>query len=99
NFHFDSAVLLPDYGPDAPEKGSEEQKRVTGLAVIYACYKQSEKENFLQKILVTGHTDKKGSDQYNLTLSHQRAENVVFMLTGERSKSVDSSNSKNQVED
>lgn len=99
NFHFDSAVLLPDYGPDAPQPGTEGQNRVTGLAVIYACYKHAESEEFLQKILVTGHTDKKGSEFYNLTLSHQRAENVFFMLTGNRIKWVDSSNAKNQVED
>lgn len=99
NFHFDSAVLLPDYGPDAPKSGNEKQDRITGLAVIYACYKQSEKEKFLQKILVTGHTDKKGSDSYNLTLSRERAENVFFMLVGERTSWVNSSMAKNQVED
>lgn len=99
NFHFDSAVLLPDYGSDAPEPGTVEQNRITGLAVIYACYKQSEKEKFQQKILVTGHTDKKGSEQYNIKLSFQRAENIFFMLTGERSKWVESSNNKNQIED
>jgi outer membrane protein OmpA-like peptidoglycan-associated protein len=99
NFHFDSAVLLPDYGPDAPRPGTEEQNRVTGLAVIFACYKHSEKNAFAQKILITGHTDKKGSEFYNLTLSQQRAENVFFMLTGNRIKWVDSSISKNQVED
>lgn len=99
NFHFDSAVLLPDYGPDAPKPGTEKQNRITGLAVIYACYKQSEKENFLQKLLITGHTDKKGSESYNLTLSRERAENVFFMLLGERTNWVNSAIAKNQVED
>jgi outer membrane protein OmpA-like peptidoglycan-associated protein len=99
NFHFDSAVLLPDYGPDAPQPGTEEQNRVTGLAVIYACYRHSEKENFLQKILVAGHTDKSGPAHYNIDLSQRRAENVFFMFVGERAKWVDSSLAKNQVED
>ncbi|RPI73935.1 MAG: hypothetical protein EHM47_04930, partial [Ignavibacteriales bacterium] len=99
NFHFDSAVLLPDYGPEAPKPGTDDQNRVTGLAVIYACYKHAEKDEFLKKMLVTGHTDKKGGEFYNLTLSQQRAENVFFMLKGNRSKWVDSSNNKNQVED
>jgi len=59
NFHFDSAVLLPDYGTEAPQPGTGDQNRVTGLAVIYACYKHSQSNEFQQKILVTGHTDKR----------------------------------------
>jgi len=80
NFHFDSAVLLPDYGTDEPQPGTEEQNRITGLGVIFACFKQAEKKEFLQKILIAGHTDKKGSQSYNLTLSQQRAENVFSCL-------------------
>jgi len=99
NFHFDSAVLLPDYGTEAPQPGTGDQNRVTGLAVIYACYKHSQSNEFQQKILVTGHTDKKGSDFYNLGLSQQRAENVFFLFTGDRAKWIESSNGKNQIED
>ncbi len=99
NFHFDSAVLLPDYGTDEPQPGTEEQNRITGLGVLFACFKQAEKKEFLQKILVAGHTDKKGSQSYNLTLSQQRAENVFFMFMGERSKWIQSSDEKHQVED
>ncbi|HSP89054.1 MAG TPA: OmpA family protein, partial [Ignavibacteriaceae bacterium] len=99
NFHFDSAVLLPDYGTEEPQPGTEEQNRITGLGVIFACFKQAEKKEFLQKILVAGHTDKKGTESYNITLSQQRAENVFFMFTGERSKWSESSDAKHQVED
>ena len=99
NFHFDSAVLLPDYGTDEEQPGTEEQNRVTGLAVLYACYKQAEEKEFLQKILIAGHTDKKGGEFYNLTLSQKRAENVFFMFMGKRSEWLNSSNEKNQVED
>ena len=99
NFHFDSAVLLPDYGTDEPQPGTEEQNRITGLAVLYACYKQAEEKEFLQKILVAGHTDKKGGEYYNLTLSQKRAENVFFMFTGKRGDWIKSSNDKYQVED
>ncbi len=99
NFHFDSAVLLPDYGTDEPQPGTEEQNRVTGLAVLYACYKQAEKTEYAQSILVAGHTDKKGTEQYNLKLSQKRAENVLYMFTGKRSRWVNSSDDQYQVED
>jgi outer membrane protein OmpA-like peptidoglycan-associated protein len=99
NFHFDSAVLLPDYGPDAPQPGTEEQNRITGLGVLFACFKQAEKKDYLQKILVAGHTDKKGGEYYNLTLSQKRSENVFYMFTGQRVKWVNSSEDKNKVED
>lgn len=99
NFHFDSAVLLPDYGTEGPEDNTAEQNRITGLGVLFTSYKQAEKKEFLQKILVAGHTDKKGGEFYNLTLSQQRAENVFFMFMGERNKWADSSNEKHQVED
>jgi len=99
NFHFDSAVLLPDYGTEPPVPGSTEQNRITGIGVLFACFKHAGKLEFKQSILIAGHTDKKGSEEYNLTLSQKRAENVFFMFMGERSKWVDSSLDKNQVED
>ena len=80
NFHFDSAVLLPDYGTEQNQSGNKNQDRITGLAVLYACYKQAQKTDFQQKILVAGHTDKKGGEYYNLTLSQKRAENVFYMF-------------------
>src|SRR5574338_217894 len=76
NFHFDSAVLLPDYGKEAPQPGTEEQNRITGLGVLYTCYKQCQDKSFAQRLLVAGHTDKKESADYNLSLSRQRAKNV-----------------------
>lgn len=99
NFHFDSAVLLPDYGTDEPQPGTQEQNRITGLAVLYACYKQAEKMEYAQSILAAGHTDKKGTENYNLTLSQKRAENVLYMFTAKRPQWVNSSNDQYQVED
>lgn len=99
NFHFDSAVMLPDYGSKAPQPGTEEQNRITGLSVLYACYKHAEKNNFQQLLLIAGHTDKKGGEFYNLTLSQKRAENVFLMFSGNRSGWVNSSNDKHQTED
>jgi outer membrane protein OmpA-like peptidoglycan-associated protein len=99
NFHFDSAVLLPDYGTDEPQSGNKDQDRITGIAVLYACYKQAQEKGFQQKILVAGHTDKKGGEYYNLTLSQKRSENVFYMFTVKRTEWVNSSDDKFQVED
>ena len=99
NFHFDSAVLLPDYGKEAPQPGTKEQNRITGLGVLYTCYKECQDKSFAQKILVAGHTDKKGSADYNLGLSRLRSENVFSALTGQKTKWANISDKKHQVED
>src|SRR5512141_2263252 len=57
NFHLDSAVLLPDYGAEAPKTGTPDQNRITGLGVLYACYKHAAAHQD-QPLLVAGHTDR-----------------------------------------
>ncbi|MBT8399867.1 MAG: hypothetical protein KJO98_05270, partial [Rhodothermia bacterium] len=99
NFHHDSAVLLPDYGTSAAQEGvSPEQRRVTGLAVLYACYRHV-RENPLQTALVVGHTDRSGSRAYNQQLSELRADNVLFALKGDREAWVRVARQKSKVED
>jgi outer membrane protein OmpA-like peptidoglycan-associated protein len=99
NFHHDSAVLLPDYGTSKPVEGaSEEQDRITGLAVLYACYKHV-RAHPQQSSLVVGHTDRSGSRAYNQTLSELRARNVYAALTGDRTDWVRICEKKHKVED
>ena len=99
NFHHNSAVLLPDFGDTWPQQGTTQaQQRITGLAVLYACYKHLQ-ENPEQKSLVIGHTDRSGGDQYNQALSELRAENVLSALVGDRSSWVRTTLAKNKVED
>ena len=98
NFHFDSAVLLPDFGKSAPQPGTPEQDRITGLGVLYACYKHA-REHPDQKMLVPGHTDRSGPASYNVMLSALRANNVVHVLMGERKEWVDICLQKHKVED
>ena len=98
NFHFDSAVLLPDFGESAPKPGTTEQDRITGLGVLYACYKHA-REHPDQKLLVAGHTDRSGPAYYNVMLSELRANNIVHALMGEREEWVDICVQKNKVED
>ena len=41
------------------------------------------KQNRSVEIEISGHTDNKGSDDYNLNLSHGRSQSVVDYLTGQ----------------
>ncbi len=75
---FNSAVLLP--GETAPSADGESRP---GLDVIRACL-QYAKTRTGKTILVAGHTDTSGSDEYNVTLSRLRAEAVHGMLAGDR---------------
>jgi OmpA family len=99
NFHFDSAVLLSDYGVTSSGSGSTEKKKTTGLDVLYECYKFLEEKDYKKKILIAGHTDKKGSESYNLSLSQKRSRNVFYLFKGERTDWINSSDDKHQIED
>lgn len=83
HFNHDRSILLPDV---ASVDGSEpvlDERRITGLGVIYAALVHAE-QNPEQKLLVVGHTDPSGSQSYNQTLSEKRAENVQLFLFGDR---------------
>ncbi|MCP4352342.1 MAG: OmpA family protein, partial [Desulfobacterales bacterium] len=42
------------------------------------------KDNPEKKILIAGHTDRSGSDDYNFLLSQKRAESIVALLVDDR---------------
>jgi hypothetical protein len=98
NFHHDSAVFLPDYGPQASQDGTDPQNCLTGLAVLQACYAHA-KQCPEQSALVVGHTDRSGSKAYNQTLSDLRAQNVLHAIRGDRAHWADVCDEKHQVED
>ncbi|HEX7071977.1 MAG TPA: peptidoglycan-binding protein, partial [Rhodothermales bacterium] len=99
NFHHDSAVLLPDYGTSRSQEGTtDEQERIAGLAVLYACYRHAAAHP-QQSALVVGHTDRSGSTSYNQTLSELRAANVHHALRGDRVGWVDVALKNSKVED
>ena len=75
HFHFDSAVLMPDFADCDQVVDEADRNRVTGLAAIRAAYRHA-KANPGQKMIVTGHTDRSGSADYNLKLSEQRGDSV-----------------------
>jgi hypothetical protein len=106
HFNLDSAVLLADYrdttatDDDAAEDAQDDAQdtRITALAVLAAVYEHL-RGHPERKVLVTGHTDKSGSDAYNLTLSQKRADNVLALLKGDKAAWVTSCLDHNKVED
>lgn len=98
HFHFDSAVLLADYNPEAPTANADGTERMTGIRVLATCYLHAQ-EAPSQKLLITGHTDTSGSQDYNLKLSEQRAEHMARALLADRDGWVAIAEKKHQVED
>jgi hypothetical protein len=85
HFNNDRAVLLPELSSDDGSTPVLDERRITGLGVIYAALVHADK-NPSQKLFVTGHTDPSGTAAYNQTLSEKRAENVSLLLRGDREK-------------
>lgn len=83
HFNFDRSILLPDIASVDGSEPTLDERRITGLGVIYAALVHAE-QNPEQKILVVGHTDPSGAESYNQTLSEKRAENVQLFLFGDR---------------
>jgi len=98
HFHHDSAVLLPDYESESPDPDIPAEKHVTSLSVIATALREAEQRP-QRRMIITGHTDTTGSDQYNLGLSLQRAQSVMAVLMGDRDKWVDLCMARSKVED
>lgn len=81
-FNFDSAVFLPDTSGKSTD-GTEAQERINGLNVIRSILKQV-KNHSEQKVLVAGHTDRSGPEEYNFELSRKRAFVVISVLEADR---------------
>ena len=70
-------------GDGEDEGPSETDLAAPGLAILRAIYVHAA-DNPSQKLLITGHTDRSGSDASNVELSFKRAENVKHALLGNR---------------
>jgi peptidoglycan hydrolase-like protein with peptidoglycan-binding domain len=97
-FHHNSAVLLPDFGMREENSGEGDGTPITGLSVLASCLRQAE-DNPDRKLLIAGHTDTSGEEDYNVELSELRAENVRAALEGERRAWVGGAQEKGKVED
>ena len=108
-FNFKSAVFLPGGVTEADEKdqgqATDEQKRVGGLAVICGIFRYNElcnQRGQSKHMLITGHTDTVGSDNYNAKLSLKRAEVIWSLIEGGvegRKKFVEICSKENVAED
>ncbi len=98
-FHLNSAVLLPDY-KDCHEAADDQaaEDRITGLAVVQVCLEQA-RDNPDKSLLVVGHTDTSGQEEYNLHLSDLRAKAAKAVISGDRGGFAEISASKSKVED
>lgn len=98
HFNHDSATLMPDHAAEHLGDGSPHGDKLTALAVLKAAYLHA-RANPSWKLHVVGHTDTSGAADYNMTLSKQRADNVVSMLLGEREKWIQQAIAKHKTED
>lgn len=95
HFHHDSAVLLPGYTPH--DGTTDSHGSAMDLNILVASYIHATQSD--QSILVVGHTDRSGSNEYNQTLSELRASNVYHALKGDRNRWVSSVLSRSKTED
>jgi outer membrane protein OmpA-like peptidoglycan-associated protein len=101
-FHHDSAVMMPQSpAGKSSQDGAEDdvvdpldivisadQEEVTGVKALALVFKQFEFDPE-KRIIVAGHTDTSGRADYNFKLSDLRAQNVLYLLTGEREEESD----------
>lgn len=111
-FHLDSAVMMPE-NPEgtSSEDGSEDdatdtedaeiqaqQETMSGISALSLVFRQFEL-NPQKRILIAGHTDTSGGVRMNFELSELRAQNVLYLLNGEREPWAAVSASRHKVED
>ncbi len=93
HFHHDSAVLLPNY--DVTDDSDDADP---GLSVLVAALVHQHLFP-KQTVLITGHADTSGPDQYNIGISIKRAKAVLHAIMGERAPWVAIAESQHKVED
>jgi outer membrane protein OmpA-like peptidoglycan-associated protein len=79
HFRTNSAVVLPE----GENPNRERHEALTSIGVFAAALRFSD-ERPGKKLLVAGHTDTEGSDEFNQTLSDERAQCALALLTGDR---------------
>ena len=80
-FRTNSAVVMPAGEAPTPASGSRSSTPTAGFIATVLLYNA---ECPAKRLLIAGHTDTKGSDQFNQPLSEERAKAVLALLVGDR---------------
>ena len=83
SFGFDRAVLLPDVSEPKPHEPGEAVP--SGLDVVAGALRFA-KQHPDKRLLLTGHTDARGSASFNLALARERSTNVYLYLVGDHAQ-------------
>jgi hypothetical protein len=111
-FHLNSAVMMPkapggksaadgteDDNVDTGDKTTKEnQEKTSGLDTLGLLFKQFEFDPN-KRMIVAGHTDTSGQPKDNFELSGLRAENVLYLLTGQKTEWAKICAAQHKVED
>ncbi|MBN1603624.1 MAG: peptidoglycan-binding protein [Chitinispirillaceae bacterium] len=96
-FRHNSAVFLPKREL-VEEEGTDSQEKVNGLVVLCDVLRWAY-NNKNYKMLLAGHTDTSGPDDYNFKLSKSRADSVYFLLVAQKDSWVEVVKTYNKIED
>ena len=107
-FHLNSAVMMPSapagksstQGSATPNNQATraQQDKISGIQALAIVYKQFEFDD-RKRLLITAHTDTSGEPDFNFKLSELRAQNVQYILDGNREAWADVSKGRHKVED
>ena len=93
---FTANVVAVPFEPDEP--GSNGKDRTVGLQVILAALRFLE-QNPGHRLLIAGHTDRAGSEGFNMRLSAARGQSVLAVLEGKRNDFVAACRSFHSTDD
>ena len=101
-FHLNSAVMMPE-NPEGKSSGnsgggSKNQETVSGISALGLVFKQFEFDPN-KRMIIAGHADTSGQPKGNFDLSKERAENVLYLLTGDKIKWAEICANRHKVED
>ena len=86
-FRHNSAVFLPERA-SVEDTGTDQQEKVSGIPVLKEILTWAYSHE-RYKLLLAGHTDTSGSDDYNFKLSKYRAQSVLYLLIDQKGSWVD----------
>jgi len=102
-FHLNSAVMMPQKpsgksSSDGTDLGDKEYEEVSGVKALALVFRQFEFNPNI-RMLISGHTDTSGTAKFNFVLSGERANNILYLLNGEKEKWCEVCANRHKVED